>query len=342
MIPGGMLQRFKALRRQSLERASTTDLLHELTSRLSSENDPSFSSEETLMLGKLLQDRLAELMDVHNNRFSHQRLRDYFQTYVRPYDSCRPPVAGATWVELGCGSQNPFGFMFLLLILGAEKCFAVDLDPVQDPAIAAKALADVAAIMLTDPQSICLNEQLDRVKILKRMESFDLSKLSCGDPSGIDSSRLVYSCQAAESLALPDAIADVVMSNSFLEHIPDVEAVVREISRITRPGGVGLHGVDWSDHRRYSDSQIDPLAFLRSSDSNPIVEGCNRMRPHEMVSVFERNGFQIIDMEVWAESGLTDEDVQKFVEPFRSMPKTQLQPLNGFIHVKRTGLVGEP
>src|SRR4026208_1232881 len=38
MIPGRMLQRFKALRRQSLERASTTDLLHELTSRLSSEN----------------------------------------------------------------------------------------------------------------------------------------------------------------------------------------------------------------------------------------------------------------------------------------------------------------
>lgn len=331
---GGFLQPLKATRRESLKEVPTTDLLHELTARLEAVDASCFSSEENLALGKLLQDRLNDLLDVHNNRFSHQRLRDYYQTYIRPLASLRPPVEQATWIELGCGSQNPFAFLFLLLILGAKKGIGVDPDPIQNLALAAKALADIASVMLTDPDSI-VTEKTNREQILRRIKSFDLHKLRAGDLSGVDHSRLDYLCQSTESLTLADGVADVVMSNSFLEHVADMGAVVRQMFRITKPGGVGLHGVDWSDHRRYSDSQINPLAFLCLQEQTNIVAGCNRMRLHEMVAVFEQNGFEVLEQEVWFETPLTDEEIQKFAEPFRSMQKTQLQPLNGMLYVRR-------
>jgi arsenite methyltransferase len=40
-----------------------------------------------------------------------------------------------------------------------------------------------------------------------------------------------------EQLALPDALADVVISNCTINHAPDKGAVYQEIHRILKPGG---------------------------------------------------------------------------------------------------------
>jgi SAM-dependent methyltransferase len=39
----------------------------------------------------------------------------------------------------------------------------------------------------------------------------------------------------------PDGHFDVVVSDNVLEHVPDLDGVMSEISRITRPGGWGFH-----------------------------------------------------------------------------------------------------
>jgi len=119
-IPSGRLERLKARHRESLRDVSTLDLLHELTARLT-ENEQYPTSEEGIAVGKLLQDHLARLIDVHNNRFSRSRLRDYYYAYMRPHRSTKPAIKEATWVELGAGSQNPAAFLFLLLMLGAKR-----------------------------------------------------------------------------------------------------------------------------------------------------------------------------------------------------------------------------
>lgn len=46
---------------------------------------------------------------------------------------------------------------------------------------------------------------------------------------------------AAQRLPYPDAHFDYVYSASVLEHIPDVEAALREIRRVLKPGGVAIH-----------------------------------------------------------------------------------------------------
>lgn len=43
---------------------------------------------------------------------------------------------------------------------------------------------------------------------------------------------------SASVVPLPDGACGVVLANSVLEHIPDIEAVLREIVRVLRPGGV--------------------------------------------------------------------------------------------------------
>jgi SAM-dependent methyltransferase len=47
----------------------------------------------------------------------------------------------------------------------------------------------------------------------------------------------VEECDAAKGLPYADATFDLVFNNSALEHIPDVDAALREIARVTKPGG---------------------------------------------------------------------------------------------------------
>lgn len=39
----------------------------------------------------------------------------------------------------------------------------------------------------------------------------------------------------------PDSFFDVVVSDQVLEHVADLEQLAREVARVTKPGGVGLH-----------------------------------------------------------------------------------------------------
>jgi SAM-dependent methyltransferase len=45
-------------------------------------------------------------------------------------------------------------------------------------------------------------------------------------------------CDAAHRLPYDDGAFDLVFNNSALEHIPDLGASLREVARVTRPGGV--------------------------------------------------------------------------------------------------------
>ena len=198
-----------------------------------------------------------------------------------------------------------------------------------------KALADVAAMMLVDPVSILKYEKVERHDLLRNIASFDLAKLRAGDESGIDHERFTYLQDSAESLSLADQTADVVISNAFLEHIADLDSVVKELARITRPGGLNIHGIDGKDHRHYADSSIHPLKFLEISSSEPIVEICNRIRPLAMSTVFERHGFETVEQEVFERIEITEEMRMKFSEPFRSMPQEHLEVLSGLIVMRR-------
>jgi SAM-dependent methyltransferase len=106
----------------------------------------------------------------------------------------------------------------------------------------------------------------------------------------------------AEDLAgLPPAAFDLVISNAVLEHVYSLPEVCRELARVTAPGGLNLHQIDFRDHFdsiRQIDFLIIPddeyaLAFERSNGDRG-----NRLRASEARLLFEQNGFEFVDFEV--------------------------------------------
>ena len=69
-----------------------------------------------------------------------------------------------------------------------------------------------------------------------------------GTDLGLDVSGVVAD---AESLPLADASCDLVVGHAVLHHIPDVEAAMREILRILRPGGRFVIAGEPTEHGDY-------------------------------------------------------------------------------------------
>ena len=136
----------------ALRHVSLPELCSELLARV--DEGEIGASDATILLGCEIHQALEVVLDVHNNRLSGRRYSDLFGAfyeYVRPL---RPRLDGATIVELGCGSINPYGLLFLFLMLGGRRGIAIDLDEIQDMPRAVRALADLSAKMLIHPEEI--------------------------------------------------------------------------------------------------------------------------------------------------------------------------------------------
>lgn len=106
---------------------------------------------------------------------------------------------------------------------------------------------------------------------------------------------------ALEDLTLvPDSSVDIVLSNAVLEHLYDPERALANLARFSRHGALGLHQVDFRDHR----SMDRPLEFLLLGDADFAREfeerhgECgNRIRPSELKVLFEKAGFRVVEFE---------------------------------------------
>lgn len=308
--------------------------------------DPDFAQDQQVIdVGNTVLDLLPTVLDVHGNRFSRQRYRDiYVGTYPYLARLAEPFPERPTVVDIGCGSWNPRGISFLYLLLGAERAYALDLDAVENAPKAVRALAELAAIMILDPSSIVGEHQIEREEILRNLAGFDLAKLYGGDEAGIDKDRLVYALSPAEDMPIATGVLDLVMSNAFLEHVQNLGDVLAEFARVTRPGGVGVHVVDATDHRRYYDPTVHPLDYLKEEMSDDactlsapggVTVPMNRRRPSELKALFQGAGFEVVGYEPFTTTEVNEELRSCFVEPYRSMALEDLRVLMARIVVRR-------
>ncbi|WP_158291931.1 class I SAM-dependent methyltransferase [Paracraurococcus ruber] len=95
---------------------------------------------------------------------------------------------------------------------------------------------------------------------------------------------------------IPDGSVDLVVSEAVLEHVrrEDLAPLLLQLRRVTAPGGIGLHAIDFQDHLGGG------LQHLRFSDSfwaSPLVGRAgvyvNRLGLSAMVGRFRRAGFGV-------------------------------------------------
>lgn len=329
--PGALHDFKEPIPRADVAALSLADLSTELVARLSA--GAAYDRDEDLVVAGQLQYLLDSRLDVHLNRFSRRRLYDL----AIPVLDRVPPerLRGMTVVDLGCGSLNPLALMFLFLLLGARRGYAIDLEAVQDPARAARALAAIASWLLIDPSRVIGRHAVTRETVLENLDGFDLRRLSSGDMEGIALDRLIYKVDSAGDLDLAEGEADLVLSVSLLEHVDSIGDTLATLRRITAPGGTGHHIVDFIDHRVYTGEVASPFEFLKEKSSAPIVHGSNRLPLGPMSALFEQYGFTVEACEPCRTDPLTEEEHRQFAEPYRSMPREAFTTTCARIVVRR-------
>lgn len=106
----------------------------------------------------------------------------------------------------------------------------------------------------------------------------------------------VVECAAEDLTSLEGQTADVVLSNAVLEHLANVPEAFAGLAHAGRPGSVGLHQVDFRDHRDFS----RPLEYLTLSNAEfdqlfaeRMAECGNRWRPQPMAGAFNAAGLPV-------------------------------------------------
>jgi SAM-dependent methyltransferase len=332
VIPWGALVRLEnPAPREDLQALSLVELTREVLARLHA--GQTYQAEPELLFAGQLQQLLETVLDVHANRFSARRFYDLIRPILARVSRSR--LQGATVVELGCGSLNPFAFSFLFLLLGAERAYAIDLDPVQDMEKAVKVLSTCASWFLIDARRILDPDSIPPEEVLKNLWGFNLSQLAAGDPAGLALDRLRYRNESVFDLSLRDGEADLVFSVSFLEHLNRIEEALESLRRVTRVGGYGHHLIDFTDHRIYTGEIASSFEFLKDQRVDEIMYGCNRLRCRQFCELFEKHGFTVEAVETARSADLSPEEHSLFVEPYRSMPREELTMVCARVLVRR-------
>lgn len=187
------------------------------------------------------------------------------------------PLAGGRILEIGPGVA--FGGMIYLLAAGA-KVFVADrwLAPWFD-----------------DFHGPIYSGIADR---LEGRSGFDVAPIrQIVSRKDYSSGKIERLFAAAEALTETDIEPfDAILSNAVLEHVEDVDQGFKALFRLTRPGGVGIHQVDYRDHRDFDHPLehllVEPGAFDAMNRKCNFEFGSQR-RQVDYADAFSRSGFAI-------------------------------------------------
>ena len=106
----------------------------------------------------------------------------------------------------------------------------------------------------------------------------------------------------ARCTGLRTGSVDCITSTDVLEHVPlpDIQAILRECSRLLRAGGVMSCRIDYTDHYAHFDKRISGYNFLQYSDKawalfNPPLHYQNRLRHRDYLDLLRAAGFAVVE-----------------------------------------------
>jgi SAM-dependent methyltransferase len=121
---------------------------------------------------------------------------------------------------------------------------------------------------------------------------------------------------------ISDKSIDISFSNACLEHVAcnEVEDLFKELKRVSRPGSISSHFIDYKDHLEYS---LNNLRFSKSFWEKPIIKKSgiytNRIRFCDMKTIIEKAGFncEITKLGKWDVLPLAENKLHKDFKSFK-------------------------
>jgi len=138
---------------------------------------------------------------------------------------------------------------------------------------------------------------------LEDRQGFDVSPLrQMVAAKGYDDESIVCVRKAAEQLTDIDlGEFDAVVTNAVLEHVQSLDTTLASLFQLTRSGGVGIHQVDFRDHRNF-DRPLEHLFLThrKFEEINRAVhfEYGSRRRQPEYAEAMRHAGFDIENYEI--------------------------------------------
>ena len=146
-----------------------------------------------------------------------------------------------------------------------------------------------------------------------------------------------------ESISLPSNSVDIVVSNAVLEHVVDHAQAFSQLYRITKPGGSGVHQVDFRYHKSF-DRPLEHLLFSQSDferTSGAFRESGTYLRHFDMANLFRASGFEVRDFcpNDWASPEYLQDIVPRLrtarKSRYRTTSKKELRILGGLFIVRK-------
>lgn len=218
-------------------------------------------------------------------------------------------------LELGTGEFTTVPMA--LFLCGAEKILTVDVAQLFNRAYFLAMLDSLASYSRDALRTLLPLLQAKRLDVLRSL-AHRAEELTI--PEILAACRIEALVTDARTTGLPNQSADLILSNTTLEHIPreTLSGILTEFRRILKPEGIMSHLIDMSDHYEHTDHSITPYHYLQYDYRtwkrfNSAFIYQNRLRLPDYVQLIKETGFEAL--ETWTYAANPDLLAQVSLDP---------------------------
>lgn len=213
-------------------------------------------------------------------------------------------ISNKTILEVGPGDN--LGVALKLISLGAKKVICLDRFRCQ-----------------RNENKVCaVYEELLELMTPKEREKASEAVLLTKDGYSFWSEKIQYisGIEVERSLeVLGRQIADIILSNSVLEHVYNLEETFRNLVLLLKPGGYMYHGVDLRCHNRFRGKS--ELFFLTLPQWLWNLMGCNIGAPNRKRIGYYRGLFEKFKLTLISESVTLEADAEEVEKSYDHLDK---------------------